>query len=130
MSRHSTLPARQRYRFCCLRQIHRQDEEGSFDFELRSRRDCEHERHGGRAEVRAGWRLRHGRFGSGAAARRSSAAQAAERRCHAARRVTHLRKRGASGHLRREKSHPRDERRKTHRAGEPRSAGEESGLKL
>ena len=39
------------------------------------------------------------------------------------RRVAHLRERGAAGHLRREKSHPRDERRKTHRAGKPRLAG-------
>ena len=101
-----------------LRQVHRQDEKRRFDFELRARRDCEHERHGGRAEIRAGGRLRHGRFGSRAAGGGSSAAQAAERRLHAARRVAHLRERGAAGHLRREKSHPRDERRKTHRAGE------------
>ena len=103
-----------------------EDEEGRFDFELRARRNREHRRHGGRAEIRAGGRLRHGRFGSGAAGGGSSAAQAAERRLHAARRVAHLRERGAAGHLRREKPHPRDERRKTHRAGESRSAGEEN----
>lgn len=39
-----------------------------------------------------------------------------------------IRKSRPAGDLRGEKSHPRDERRKTHRAGESRSAGEESGL--
>ena len=43
---------------------------------------------------------------------------------------TENRKRSAAGDLRREKPHPRDERRKTHRAGESRSACEESGLIL
>src|SRR5258707_509310 len=61
-----------------LREVGCEDEKGCFDFELVARRSGEHERHGRRAEIRAGGRLRHGCFGSVAAGGGSSAAQAAE----------------------------------------------------
>ena len=66
-------------------EVVRQDEKGRFDLELRARRNREHRRHGGCAEIRAGGRLRHGRAGQGTAAGRPSAAQTAER--HRARRT-------------------------------------------
>ena len=69
-----------------------------------------------------------GCFGPGTAPGGLSAVETTQCHHHAAHRLTHLRKCGAAGDLRREKSDTRDEWRKTHRSDQSGSAGEESGL--